>query len=149
MQIHRGENLSWVTWAREVVALLRTPVLSLFLISANEGNINMYLLKPWFLETYLGLGEYFSSENEELWAIYWLLLSDLQALKQCWFPRVWRSKIGPDIFIFLVMISLKTLMLLETETSPDALDRCNEPPTTSVLPRILEAAQDWREMDPL
>ena len=51
------------------------------------------------------------------------------------------SKIGPDIFIFLVMITLKIVTFLEAETSPDALDRCNEPSTKSVLPKILKAAQ--------
>lgn len=56
------------------------------------------------------------------------------------------SKIGPDIFIFLVMISLKMVMFWEAETSPDALDQCNELPITSVLPKILEAVQDWREL---
>lgn len=58
-------------------------------------------------------------------------------------------KIGPDIFIFLVMMSLKIMMLWEEETTPDALDWCNEPPTMSILLKILKAAPDWKELGPL
>lgn len=61
----------------------------------------------------------------------------------------WTSKVGPDILIFLVTLSLKIMMSWEAEALPAAHDQCNEPPTMSVLPKIFEVAQDWREPGPL